>query len=313
MAESTNKILDFSVVQVTEVSSSNAMKAEGCNRVLKNLKSKGVKVRSLTTDRHTTITSEMRKKHSKIMHQYDVWHLPEWLVKKLSQKSKKKQFQDLTAWIRSVSSHFWWSVATCNGSYDVLLEKWTSIVNHVANKHSWRGAKHFKKCAHRELSRRGKKEKVWLKFGTAARVVLEEVVFNKKLLKDLKLVTEFHHTGNLEVYHSMMLKYCPKRQHFSHEGIVARTQLAALHHNHNCSRKQAVVKRGSPLGSLRYNLVFPKVRKTWVVKPIKEEKSYGQLDALMESILKKNQRGRKEKIHSKKHCMQRKAGKTSCN
>ena len=277
----------------------------GCNRVLKNLKSKGVKVRCLTTDRHTTITSEMRKKHSKIMHQYDVWNLSKWVVKKLSQKSKKKEFQDLTAWIWSVSSHFWWSVATCNGSYDVLLEIWTSIVNHVANNHSWRGAKHFKKCAHRELSRRERKEKVWLKFGTAAHVALEEVVFNKKLLKDLKLVTEFHHTGNLEVYHSM--KYCPKRQHFSHEGMVARTQLAALDHNHNCSRKQAVVKHSSSLGSLRYNLVFPKVRKTWVVKPIKEEKSYGQLDALMESILKqKNQRGRKEKnpqqkkLHAKK-------------
>ena len=168
------------------------------------------------------------------MPQYDV----KWVVKKLSKKSKKKEILDLTAWIRSVSSHFWWSVATCNGSYVILLEKWTSIVNHVANKHSWRSAKHFKKCAHRELSRRERKEKVWLKFGTAAHVALEEVVFNKKLLKDLKFVTEFHHTGNLEVYHSMMHKYCPKRQHFSHEGMVARTQLAALDHNHNCSRKQ---------------------------------------------------------------------------
>ena len=70
------------------------------------------------------------------MHQYDVWHLSKWVVKKLSKKGKKKEFQDLTAWIRPVSSHFWWSVATCNSSYDVLLEKWTSIVNHVANKHS---------------------------------------------------------------------------------------------------------------------------------------------------------------------------------
>ena len=296
MDESTNKILDFSVVQVTEVSSSNAMEAEGCNRVLKNLKSKGVKVRCLTTDRHTTITSEMRKKHSKIIHQYDVWHLSKWVVKKLAKKSKKKEFQDLTAWIRSVSSHFWWSVATCNGNYDVLLEKWTSIVNHVSNKHSWRGAKHFKKCAHRKLTRREVKEKVWLKVGSSAHVALEEVVFNKKLLKDLKMVTEFHHTGNLEVYHSMMLKYCPKRQHFSHNGMIARTQLAALDHNHNCSRKQAVVKHGSSLGSLRYNLVFPKVRKTWVVKPIKEEKSYGHLDVLMESIMEqKRSKGKRRK------------------
>ena len=133
-------------------------------------------------------------------------------------------------------------------------------------------------------------------------MALEEVVFSKKLLKDLKLVTEFHHTGNLEVYHSMMLKYCPKRQHFSHEGMVARTQLAALDYNHNCSRKQAVVKHGSSLGSLRYNLVFLKVRKTWVVKPINEEKGYGHLDAPMESILKqKKSKGAKRKKSTAKN------------
>ena len=265
--------------------------AEEC----KNLKSKGVKVRCLTTNRHTTITSEMRKKHSKIKHQYDIWHLSKWVVKKLAKKSKKES-QDLTAWIWSVSSHFWWSVATCNGNYDVLLEKWTSIVNHVSNKHSWRGAMHFKKCAHRKLPRQEVKEKVWLKVGSATRVALQEVVFNKKLLKDLKMVTEFHHTGNLEVYHSMMLKYCPKRQHLGHKGMIAKTQFAALDHNHNCSRKQAVVKHGSSLGSLRYNLVFPKARKTWVVKPIKEEKSYDHLDALMESIMEqKISKGKRRK------------------
>jgi hypothetical protein len=38
--------------------------------------------------------------------------------------------------------------------------------------------------------------------------------------------------------------------HFNHEGMVARTQLAALDNNHNCSRKQAVVKKGSNVGSL---------------------------------------------------------------
>ena len=110
--ENTNKVLDFEVIQVTEVSSSNAMEAEGRNRVLQNLKKKGVKVRCLTTDRHTTITAEMRKKHPKIVHQYDVWHLSKWVMKKLSKKSKKKLFQELPIWIQSVSAHFWWSIAT---------------------------------------------------------------------------------------------------------------------------------------------------------------------------------------------------------
>ena len=123
------------------------------------------------------------------------------------------------------------------------------------------GCKHFRKCVHHKLSSREIKEKVWLKTGTAAHVVLEEVVYNKKLVKDLKLVNKFRHTGNLEVYHSMMLKYCPKRQLFGNKKMIARTQLVALDHNHNCSRKQAVVKHRSSQGSLRYNLVFPKFAK----------------------------------------------------
>ena len=44
------------------------MEVEGCNWVLKKFKTKGVKVRCLTTDRHTTVTAEMRKKHSEITH-----------------------------------------------------------------------------------------------------------------------------------------------------------------------------------------------------------------------------------------------------
>ena len=70
-----NKVSDFEVVQVTEVPPFNAMEAEGRNRVLKNLKNKSVKVKCLTTDRHTTITVEMKKKHSNKVHQYDVWHI----------------------------------------------------------------------------------------------------------------------------------------------------------------------------------------------------------------------------------------------
>lgn len=228
----------------------------------------------------------MKKKHSKITHQYDVWHLAKWVVKKLTKKAKKKDCAEIMTWIQSVSAHFWWRISTCDGNYDLLIEKWTSIVHHIGNKHSWRKSKLFKKCVHHKLTRREVKAICWLKPGTAAHVALEEIVFNSRLLKDMKLVTEFHHTGNLEVYHSMMLKYCPKRQHFSYEGMVARTQLAALDNNNNCTREQAVIQHGESKGSLRYNVVFPKVRKTWVVKPIKQLKTYSYLDDMMERVLK---------------------------
>ena len=51
----------------------------------------------------------------------------------------------------------------------------------------------------------------WLTPGSDAHIALEEVVFTPKLLKDRMLVTEFYHTGGLEIYHSMILKYFPKR------------------------------------------------------------------------------------------------------
>ena len=61
MDEKTNLIIEFRVVQVTEVTSSNAMEYEGCKRALNSINKKKTPIRCLTTDRHTTITAKMRK------------------------------------------------------------------------------------------------------------------------------------------------------------------------------------------------------------------------------------------------------------
>ena len=60
MDEKTSLIIEFSIVQVTEVTSSNAMEYEGCKRTLNSIITKKVPLRCLTTDRHTTITTRMR-------------------------------------------------------------------------------------------------------------------------------------------------------------------------------------------------------------------------------------------------------------
>ena len=241
----------FSVVQVTEVTSSNAMEAEECRRALDSVLANNVQVRCLTTDRHVTITSEMRKKYPGVQHQYDVWHLAKWIVKKLTLTAKKKKCQDLLPWKQSISNHFWWSVSTWHGNYDELKEKWTSIVHHISNKHSWDNAKLFTHCEHHTLSAAQQRATQWLTPGSDAHIALEEVVFTPKLLKDMMLVTEFHHTGGLEIYHSMILKYCPKRQHFSYKGMIARTQLAVLDHNHSTGRQQSVVNLGAMKGGAK--------------------------------------------------------------
>ncbi|KAK3108750.1 hypothetical protein FSP39_014807 [Pinctada imbricata] len=79
----------------------------------------------------------------------------------------------------------------------------------------------------------------------------------------------------------MMLKYCPKKQHFSYEGMVARTQLAALDHNNGTERDQAVVQKGERAGELMYKQVFPKCSKRWVLKPIYVKKNFNFRKDLM--------------------------------
>ena len=278
------KVAAINVIQVTEVTSSNAMEKEGFERCIQDLAREEVTIKRIATDRHTSISSSMKKDHGEIDHQYDVWHLSKWVIKQLSKKAKVKGCEDLLPWIRSVSNHMWWCSATCDGNAEVLKEKWKSVLYHVTNKHKWNGYTHFHECCHPRLTSAQIRKKRWLKPDTPAYIALEEVVLNKKILKDIEKLTEFCHTGELEVYHSEYLKYCPKREHFSHKGMVARAQLTALDHNANCGRKQAVVQSGPRAGQARYKVSFPKAQKQWVAKPIKEKKSYAHVMVLMDTV-----------------------------
>ena len=53
------------------------------------------------------------------------------------------------------------------------------------------------------------------------------------------------HTKQLEPYHSLRLKYCPKRSLLSVDVMETHGALAALDHNFNVGRKQAGVNRPS--------------------------------------------------------------------
>jgi len=141
-------------------------------------------------------------------------------------------------------------VVLCNveGNGEILKEKWLSVLYHVQGIHSWKGNKYFKSCDHGKLE----KERKWLKERSPSFLALKSVVENKKTLSDLMYLVEFRHTGNLEVYHSVINKYCPKRLHFSMHGMIARTQLAVLDFNSGVNNEQARTKGGT----LRYKQVF---------------------------------------------------------
>ena len=109
---------------------------------------------------------------------------------------------------------------------------WTSILYHIQNVNSFSGDKYCQ-CGHPQLSSEQTRKKKWLRKKSKAYKALEKIVLDKRMQKDIKQLNQFCHTGEIEVYHSMMLKYVPKRQEFQYPQMVTRTQLAVLDHNFN--------------------------------------------------------------------------------
>ena len=263
-------ILDFNVSHVRIAGNSARMELDGLKQVLERLEGHGLPISGLTTDRHKQVRRYMRKEKDKINHQFDVWHVAKNIKKKLAKLCKQKHFEELKPWIKAIFNHFWWSCATCNGNAKELKEKWLSILYHITDRHRWEDCDIFKKCQHKKLA---EKERAF--------TTLERVVKEKSLLSDLKYLTNFNHAGTLEVYHSLYNKYCPKRLHFSYEGMIARSLLAVLYFNAGVGLKQAETK----LGELRFKQQFSKVAQLWVAKKIISKKDKIYLNHLMDEVV----------------------------
>ena len=117
------KVIDFNVVSVSQVANSNQMEKKGFIETLANIEANGIKVKLISTDRHTQIKKEMRVNHADIDHQFDPWHLAKTVSKKLSAASKKSGCSDLAPWIPSIVNHLWWCAESCNKDAEVLREK----------------------------------------------------------------------------------------------------------------------------------------------------------------------------------------------
>ena len=82
------KMAAMNVVQGTEVTSSNAMEKEGFERCIQDLAREEVTIKRIATDRHTSISSSMKKDHGEIDHQYDAWHFSKWVTKNFPRRLK---------------------------------------------------------------------------------------------------------------------------------------------------------------------------------------------------------------------------------
>uniref|UniRef100_A0A8C5PIH0 Uncharacterized protein n=1 Tax=Leptobrachium leishanense TaxID=445787 RepID=A0A8C5PIH0_9ANUR len=201
----TKKILDFSLIQVSEATSSVAMEKQAFTRCIDKLIADGLIIRIIATDRHVCIRKVMRERYPQINHQFDIWHYCKSMTKKLQNLAKKKSLSELAPWTTSIVNHMWSCSSFCKGDPEVLRERWRSLLRHVLNEHCWESNGEQKRCDHATIP----ENEDWLKRHTPAHNKLIEFVTNKRMDRELPHLTYFCHTGDLEVYHSMILKYRP--------------------------------------------------------------------------------------------------------
>ena len=280
MNEKSDQIIDFFVTHVTDAKNSQNMELYGLKNLLEEMTKLGINIDTLTTDQHKQVRCFLQKSYPIICHQFDIWHKAKGIKKKLLKAGKKKLNSALTPWIRSIINHFWWCCATSKENIVLLKEKWVSILFHICNFHKWNNAQVYHKCIHADLSITDVLSKNWLQINSPPYLALKQIVCDKKLLNVLGYFTKFKHSGNLESYHSLNNKYCPKRIFFTYDAMVARNQIAVLDHNSGLDRDQAKTKDGK----LRHKSQWSKVTDRHVPKKIMDKKERKYVEEIINEI-----------------------------
>ncbi|KAJ8049969.1 hypothetical protein HOLleu_02957 [Holothuria leucospilota] len=214
----TEKVVDFELVQVSETGSSVKMEAVGFDRCFSRvLNDHKLETEKFASDRHVSIRKLMKDNYKGVKHNFDVFHLAKNISSKLRKIAKKKGNEDIECWIKSINNHVRWCSRNCGKDPSKLIEMWMSLSHHITGNHSWHDDERFvtfKECSHQPIDPEINRRKKWLVEGSAAHSALNKIILNKRLLNDLKYIAEFMHTGALEVYHNVVLKYAPKRLEF---------------------------------------------------------------------------------------------------
>jgi hypothetical protein len=200
------------------------------------LKSYGLNITHLVTDRSSAVRTRMSDKFPEINHQSDPWHYVKNVKKQLWKDSKTKQGAKITEWMASITNMTWYSLGTSKGNPRLAREKLYSMFGHITGVHSFPLHELYIKCEHEELPE--DRNKPYMKQGSPALQKVVDAVCgtNNHNIRDLASMDAFLHTGDLEAFNSLILKYMPKRIAYSVQATWVRTALAAMDNNNNVDR-----------------------------------------------------------------------------
>ena len=277
-----NKILHVELVQSNEVKSSYHMELEGLQRTIQLFNRSQVKVRAIVTDHLRQIAAWLKKNWQGIKRYFGCWHIAKSIKKKLQLLSKRKGFELVGEWTKSIVNHYYWSVMSTEiDDKDLIEAKWKSLIRHIQNKHEGHGHT-FPRCSHQTSSPETIHETVWFTPDSEPCDALEKIILDKKLLKDIANISAFGQTSQVEGYHSLINQFAPKMYHLSFLGLKTRLLLAAMHYNENAERQQCQKKKGTP----ECTIAFPKYKKGgYIVRKILTECTYNYVDRLFNALV----------------------------
>ncbi|XP_056383001.1 uncharacterized protein LOC130276953 [Hyla sarda] len=288
MDVASKKICSFSVEPVTPRVTLEGLEKIGFQKSMGELQTMNADVKIIVTDRSIAIQDILKDRYPGILHKIDLWHLSRSIGNEVLMAAKHKGCEILYQWVEAIRNHLWWSFSTCCKNPDLLIQKWKSVIYHVANVHEWDGDSDCRACHHPPLPEEVVNNTNWLKKGSAAHEQLKNIVENTSLLKDLKQLSFLCHLGELEIYRRICLKYNPKSLHFFMDSMVARAQLAALDYNRNVYTVKAMVKdalNGEALGSMTQRFKVPKGQKSWIVKAMYKPSCQNFLFNIMSDVI----------------------------
>ncbi|XP_067280190.1 uncharacterized protein [Pseudorasbora parva] len=273
-----NLILDIQLVQSNEVAGSSRMEKEGLKRSLEHLEAHGVKLECVVTDRHPQIQTFLRELN--ITQFYDIWHLEKGLSKKLKKISKDKDCEVVKKWQQSIKNHVFWTAATSH-THEERAAKWKSLINHIQDIHVHDDPS-YPQCEHdiRQSTDRRK----WFRPGSKALYAVEKILTNERMMKDIEKLSPHFQTSSLKSFHSVTLRFAPKKVLYPYLGKLCRLYLAGLHFNENSNRPPAKTSTGKPM----CGLLFPKAKKRrYSVRPLKSKATYCYVLNLMTFLFEK--------------------------
>lgn len=226
---------------------------------------------------------------------FDIWHIAKSIATFLKEMCKLKRNECLLPWSRPIVNHFWYSCRNSGGDRQKLVETFHSFLLHISNSHTWttgvmsraRGQNQYPsftsvlKCGHGQLKKIHLRRGAWVKRSSPTFKELTEKVTAPRLCADMMNCSDFLHTGSLENYHSVRLKYLPKRIAFGRETTVIRSMLTIIETNKNVLLNLNQNESDSPV---KMYASYSKASAKWVLKKRYQKKDYSYRSELLDTV-----------------------------